>query len=108
VNQRVKTILLWGVLIFLFLLVVMVLQSDGKGREVDFSEFQTDLNSGKIKEVTISGRRYLYVRNSAAGLPEKVQTVGVEPDREFNKELLGRNVWSSTRRRAMTASSTGS
>ena len=91
-NQRVKTILLWGVLIFLFLLVVMVLQSDGKGREVDFSEFQTDLNSGKIKEVTISGRRYLYVRNTAAGLPEKVQTVGVEPDREFNKELLGRNV----------------
>jgi cell division protease FtsH len=92
VNQRVKTILLWGVLIFLFLLVVMVLQSDGKGREVDFSEFQTDLNSGKIKEVTISGRRYLYVRNNAAGLPEKVQTIGVDPDREFNKELLSRNV----------------
>jgi cell division protease FtsH len=92
VNQRVKTILLWGILIFLFLLVVMVLQSDGKGREVDFSEFQTDLDSGKIKEVTISGRRYLYVRNNAAGLPEKVQTIGVDPDREFNKELLSRSV----------------
>ncbi|MCK9461276.1 MAG: ATP-dependent zinc metalloprotease FtsH [Proteobacteria bacterium] len=91
-NQRVKTILLWGILIFLFLLVVMVLQSDGKGREVDFSEFQTDLDSGKIKEVTISGRRYLYVRNNAAGLPEKVQTIGVDPDREFNKELLSRSV----------------
>jgi cell division protease FtsH len=92
VNQRVKTILLWGVLIFLFLLVVMVLQSDGKGREVDFSEFQTDLNNGNVKEVLIRGRKYQYVRNAAAGLPEKVQTIGVEPDREFNKELLSRNV----------------
>jgi len=92
VNQRVKTILLWGVLIFLFLLVVMVLQSDSKGREVDFSEFQTDLNNGSIKEVAIRGRRYQYVRNTSAGLPEKVQTIGVEPDREFNKELISRGV----------------
>ena len=91
-NQRVKTILLWGVLIFLFLAVVMVLQSDGKGREVDFSEFQTDLNNGSIKEVLIRGRRYQYVRTSSAGLPEKVQTIGVEPDREFNKELISRGV----------------
>jgi len=92
VNQKFKTILLWGVLIFLFLIVVMVVGSDDKGLEVDFSEFQTDLNNGKIKEVNIRGRRYIYTRITETGLEEKVETIGVDPDRELNKELIGRGI----------------
>ncbi len=92
-NQKFKTMLLWGVLIFLFLLVVMVVSNSDSGRtEVDFSEFQTDLNNGKVKEVNIRGRKYLYTRTTETGLEEKLQTVGVEPDREINKDLLDRNV----------------
>ena len=92
-NQKFKTMLLWGVLIFLFLLVVMVVSNSDPGRsEVDFSEFQTDLNNGKVKEVNIRGRKYLYTRTTETGLEEKLQTVGVEPDREINKDLLDRNV----------------
>ena len=92
-NQKYKTILLWVILIFLFFLVFMVISNGEGGRnEVDFSEFQTDLNNNKVKEVTIAGRRYLYTRVTETGLEEEMQTVGIAPDVEFNKELLERNV----------------
>ena len=74
------------------MVVVVVVGSDDKGLEVDFSEFQTDLNNDKIKDVTIRGRRYIYTRTTKTGLEERVETVGVEPDRDFNKELIGRGV----------------
>ncbi len=90
-NQKLKTFLLWGVLISLFLLVVMVMQGDPGAKEVDFSDFQADLNNGKVKEVIIKGRKYIYLRDTAAG-EEEVQTVGIEPDIKFSQELIARNI----------------
>ncbi len=90
-NQKFKTILLWGVLIFLFIMVVMVIGGESGIKEVGFSEFQTDLKANKVKEVKIRGRTYIY-RRTTAGVDEEVQTVGIEADREFNAELMARGV----------------
>ncbi|MDJ0765212.1 MAG: ATP-dependent zinc metalloprotease FtsH [Myxococcota bacterium] len=90
-NQKFKTFILWGVLISLFLLVVMVMQREPSIKEVGFSDFQADLNNGVIKELTISGRNYIYIRSTAAG-DEKVQTVGIEPDIKFSQELMARQI----------------
>ncbi|MDD5309674.1 MAG: ATP-dependent zinc metalloprotease FtsH [Deltaproteobacteria bacterium] len=90
-SQKLKTFLLWGLLISLFLLVVMVLQGEPGREEVDFSAFQADLKANKVTKVTISGRKYLYERKTAAG-KETVQTVGIEPDRDLNQDLISRNI----------------
>jgi cell division protease FtsH len=91
VNQKFKTILLWGVLLALFLLVVMVVQEGSGAKEVGFSDFQADLNNDKVKEVVINGRKYIYKRDTAAGI-EEVQTVGIEPDLEFTQELMAKGI----------------
>jgi cell division protease FtsH len=91
VNQKLKTFLLWGVLISLFLLVVMVVQGEPGAKEVGFSDFQADLNNGVVKDVVIKGRKYIYTRTTAAG-EEEVQTIGVEPDLKFTQELIARQI----------------
>jgi cell division protease FtsH len=91
-NQKLKTFLLWGVLISLFLLVVMVVQGGPPIKSADFSEFQADLNEeGKVKKVVITGNKYMYTRVTAAG-EEEIQTIGIKPDMDFTKSLMKRNV----------------
>jgi cell division protease FtsH len=90
VNQKLKTFILWGVLIFLFFMVVLVVQSDQGPSEVDFSEFKTDLNNGKVSEVFVRGNAYRYKRQTQAGIEEEVQAIGPEPDREVTEQLLGK------------------
>ncbi len=90
-NQKFKTALLWGVLLALFLLVVMVVQGEPNTKEVNYSDFQADLNNGIVKKVIIRGRKYIYTRTTAAG-DEEVQTVGVEPDLEFTQQLMARQI----------------
>ncbi|MFO8073121.1 MAG: ATP-dependent zinc metalloprotease FtsH [Polyangia bacterium] len=91
-NQKLKSIIIWGIIISGLFLVLMVLKGEPEAREVDFSEFQTDLNAGNVKEVAIRGRKYIYTRTSESGIEEEVQTIGIEPDREFTNQLLGHNV----------------
>ena len=86
-NQKIKTLVLWGVLICLFLLVVGYLQRQEQMKNVGYSEFHADLVKKKISEVTISGNKYVYKRLMAAG-EEEVWTVGVEPDQELLQLLL--------------------
>ena len=90
-NQKFKTILLWGVLVILFILVLSVVQGEPGPKEVGFSEFQADLNNGIVKEVTIKGRKYFYKRSTAAGV-EDVQTVGVESDLKFTQDLVDKQI----------------
>jgi cell division protease FtsH len=90
VNQKLKTFILWGVLIFLFFMVVLVVQSDQGPSEVDFSEFRTDLNNGKVGEVLVRGNNYRYKRQTQTGIEEEVQAVGPEPDRELTDQLLAK------------------
>ena len=59
--------------------------------EVGFSEFQSDLKNGKVTEIVFLGRNYTYKRQTAAGI-EEVQTVGIEPDQEFNQELMAHGI----------------
>ncbi len=53
--------------------------------------FRADLENGRIGEIVVRGRHYVYKRKVAAGI-EEVQTLGIEPDQSFNQELLGRGV----------------
>jgi len=92
VNQKLKTVILWALLIALVIFVLALINSDKTETIVPFSEFQTDLNNGKVQEVVIRGRKYIYVRETETGTREDVQTMGVEPDQEFNKALVAANV----------------
>jgi cell division protease FtsH len=91
VNQKLKTFILWGVLITLILLVIVVVQGNKANKPVIFSQFKADLDAGKVKEVEVRGRTYVYTRETPAG-KETVQTVGIEPDFEFSKMLTDKNI----------------
>jgi cell division protease FtsH len=91
VNQKLKTFLLWGVLLTLFLTVVMLVQSGPTVKQVSFSEFQADVTNGKVSKVEVRGRKFKYERQTAAG-PEEVQTIGVDPDFELTKLLIANNI----------------
>lgn len=91
-NQKLKTVVLWSLLIVLVIIVIALINSEQHERTVPFSEFQADLNSGKVEEVTIRGRKYIYVRETDTGTKEDVQTLGVEPDAQFNEKLMATNV----------------
>ncbi len=90
-NQKLKTFILWGVLITLILLVIVVVQGKQGIRDVKFSEFQDDVKNDKVSKVEIRGRTYTYTRDAASG-PETVQTFGVEPDLEFTQTLMDKNI----------------
>ncbi|MBN2344024.1 MAG: ATP-dependent zinc metalloprotease FtsH [Deltaproteobacteria bacterium] len=91
-NQKLKTVVLWSLLIVLVIIVIALINSEQHERTVPFSEFQNDLNAGRVEEVTIRGRKYIYVRETETGTKEDVQTLGVEPDAEFNEKLMATNV----------------
>ncbi len=76
----------------LVIIVIALINSEQHERTVPFSEFQNDLNSGKVEEVTIRGRKYSYVRETETGAKQDVQTFGVEPDTAFNEKLMASNV----------------
>ncbi|MBN2801550.1 MAG: ATP-dependent zinc metalloprotease FtsH [Deltaproteobacteria bacterium] len=90
-NQKLKTIVLWGVLIVLVIFVIAVINGEQRVRDVAFSEFETDLNNGSVTDVLVRGRKYIYTRKGETG-SEKLQTMGVEPDHEFNEKMMAGNV----------------
>ena len=56
-NSNIKTVIFWVVLIFVAVLLWTVVRT-GKGRtekQVNFSQFIADVESGKVKQVTING-----------------------------------------------------
>ena len=95
-NQKLKTFVLWGVLITLILLVIVMVQGKQGVKDVRFSEFQTDLDNDKITKVEIRGRTITYTRQTAAG-EETVQTMGIDPDFEFTKALTAKKYPSNTK-----------
>ena len=78
-NQKYKRLLFWGVPIVILLSIVLWLQGTPSIHEVDYSEFWSDLETGKISEIVLRKHQYTYKRQTVAG-SEEVQTVGVEPD----------------------------
>jgi cell division protease FtsH len=91
VNQKLKTFILWGVLITLILLVIVVVQGKQGVKDVRFSEFRSDLDNNKITKIEIRGRTYTYTRQTPAG-EETVQTLGIEPDFDFSNQLTGKKI----------------
>jgi cell division protease FtsH len=58
VNSTVKTVLFWLVIIVSALLLWKVVQSANAGpkeKEVNFSQFMSDVDQGNVKDVTITG-----------------------------------------------------
>ncbi len=71
------------------------IQGESSIEEVGFSEFQSDLDNGKVIEIMIRGRNYTYKRQTTVGNEEirtEMRTVGIEPDQEFNQELMARGI----------------
>jgi cell division protease FtsH len=58
VNSTVKTVVFWLVIVLSAFLLWQVVKAGGtsqKEKEVNFSQFMTDVDQGNVKEVTISG-----------------------------------------------------
>ncbi len=90
-NQKLKTVVLWGVLIVLVIFVIAVINGKQHVRDVPFSEFETNLNNGSITDVIVRGRKYIFTRKTDTG-SEKLQSMGVEPDHDFNEKMMAANV----------------
>jgi cell division protease FtsH len=58
VNSTLKTVIFWAVIILSGLLLWQVVKAGGNGakdREINYSQFMTDVDQGKVAEVTIIG-----------------------------------------------------
>ena len=70
-NRKLKILLIPGALILVLLASVIWMQRAPEIQEVGYSEFLSDLEAGKIVEITIQGRNYVYQRETAAGVEEE-------------------------------------
>jgi cell division protease FtsH len=86
VNSTVKTVVFWlviGVSALLLWQVIQAGRSGQKDKEVNFSQFMTDVDSGNVREVTVNGMevRGKYKDNSAfhttvpANYPDMIKTL---------------------------------
>jgi cell division protease FtsH len=87
VNSTVKTVVFWLVIVLSAFLLWQVVKAGGAGqkeREVNFSQFMTDVDQGNVKEVTISGMevRGKYTNDSSgfhltapANYPQMIDTL---------------------------------
>jgi len=58
VNSTAKTVLFWAVIVVSAILLWQVVRTSGNGqkdKEINFSQFMTDVDQGNIREVTVSG-----------------------------------------------------
>jgi len=60
VKQSHKTLLLWIVLILMFLAIWQFLGNQERKQAVAFSEFVTEVHTGKVKDIRIKDREYTY------------------------------------------------
>ncbi len=86
-NSTVKTVVFWLVIVLSAFLLWQVVKAGGAGqkeREVNFSQFMTDVDQGNVKEVTISGMevRGKYTNDSSgfhltapANYPQMIDTL---------------------------------
>ena len=57
-NSTVKTVVFWLVILLSAIVLWQVVKMGGGGqkeKEINFSQFMTDVDQGNIKEVTVSG-----------------------------------------------------
>ncbi len=59
-KQSHKTLLLWVVLIFMFLAIWQFLGNAERKQAVAFTEFVSEVHAGKVKDIHIKDREYIY------------------------------------------------
>ena len=87
-----KTILIWLLLIFVFFMLYQFIAGSTRHDRVSFSTFSKDLQEHKVQKVVIKGRTYVYDRLGENGQVETLETTGIRPDTELNRELLKENI----------------
>jgi len=92
VKNTHKTILIWLLLIFVFFMLYQFIAGSTRHDRVSFSTFSKDLQEHKVQKVVIKGRTYVYDRLGENGQVETLETTGIRPDTELNRELLKENI----------------
>jgi cell division protease FtsH len=77
VKQSHKTLLLWVVLIFMFLAIWQFLGNTERKQAVAFSEFVSEVHAGKVKDIHIKDREYIYTLSE--GDPRTAQKATTGP-----------------------------
>lgn len=75
-NQGLKTALLWLALFAGIFLIFNMTSNIGKVSEVAYSEFEADLEAGRVEKVEVKGNEYSGQRLNADGGTEKFKTIG--------------------------------
>ena len=76
-NSTVKTVVFWLVIVLSAVLlyqVVMRSNSGPKEKEVNFSQFMTDVDQGRVREVTIDGMQVKGKYANAMTPPQEPRT----------------------------------
>ena len=100
-NSNIKTVIFWVVLIFVAVLLWTVVRT-GKGRtekQVNFSQFIADVESGKVKQVTINGTE---VRGDYKDVNESFRTQIPVNYPDIYKALLDKGVITDVKEEAAT------
>ena len=95
-KQSHKTLLLWVLLILMFVAIYNLVAGEGdQPRAVAFSDFITDVRSGRVERVDIklraSSAEYEYVVTGPNGQRDRKISTGIV-GQEINKELLDHSV----------------
>ncbi|MFO0638427.1 MAG: ATP-dependent zinc metalloprotease FtsH [Polyangiaceae bacterium] len=86
-KQSHKTLLLWVVLIFMFLAIWQFLGNTEKKTAVAFSEFVSEVHAGKVKDIHIKDREYLYTLSEGDPRAAQKSTTGPQADEALLAQL---------------------
>ena len=78
-KQSHKTLLLWVVLILMFLAIWQFLSPTDRKTPVAFSEFLNDVHAGKVDEIKIKDREYMFKLHGAEGNKPGAQKETIGP-----------------------------
>ena len=94
-KQSHKTLVLWVMLILMFVAIYNLVAEGEQPRPVDFSEFLSDVRSGRVEGVEIKTREhtaeYRYMYKGEKGNRERKLSIGVTGD-QIQRELMDREV----------------
>jgi len=97
VKQSHKTLVLWVMLILMFVAIYNLVAEGEQPRTVDFSEFLSDVRSGRVEQVEIKTRehtaeyRYVHKSGEKGGARERKVSIGVTGE-QIQRELMDHEV----------------
>jgi cell division protease FtsH len=95
VKQSHKTLVLWVMLILMFVAIYNLVAEGEQPRTVDFSEFLSDVRSGRVEQVQIKAREhtaeYRYVHKGKDSAREPKIAIGIAGE-QIQRELMDHEV----------------